>query len=367
MRSFLCLLLLITSAISAEIPPEKLDTLIGALTRLGPEKVNANPRLQAALTQVLDATRGTGRFVELVKVFRLRDRNADLLELAIAAPNSNPGVDAIRVMLENKGEKLIQNALRKRTVPEGTRLLEAVGNTLSGATVLLLTEVLDDTDRPPPLRKAAVRALAKFKQGAGRLIQRAKAGTLDEVVKLSTAMELNTVRWESIRNEVAKLLPLPKGRAGKAFPPIAELSRRKGDAVRGKSVFNRETVMCNRCHQVNGEGIDFGPALSEVGSKLTREALYESILAPNAGILMGYESWTVETKSGDEYYGLLVSETKELVSIKTVGGIVNQVKRAEILTQRKSKLSTMPNGLQQMMSEQDLVDLVEYLARLRAK
>jgi hypothetical protein len=43
------------------------------------------------------------------------------------------------------------------------------------------------------------------------------------------------------------------------------------------------------------------------------------------------------------------------------------VKRAEILTQRKSKLSTMPNGLQQMMSEQDLVDLVEYLARLRAK
>ncbi|MGK0199163.1 MAG: putative heme-binding domain-containing protein, partial [Yoonia sp.] len=108
-------------------------------------------------------------------------------------------------------------------------------------------------------------------------------------------------------------------------------------------------------------------ALSEVGSKLTREALYESILAPNAGILMGYESWTVETKSGDEYYGLLVSETKELVSIKTVGGIVNQVKRAEILTQRKSKLSTMPNGLQQMMSEQDLVDLVEYLARLRAK
>jgi hypothetical protein len=27
----------------------------------------------------------------------------------------------------------------------------------------------------------------------------------------------------------------------------------------------------------------------------------------------------------------------------------------------------MPNGLQQMMSEQDLVDLVEYLARLRAK
>src|SRR6185436_7573374 len=116
-----------------------------------------------------------------------------------------------------------------------------------------------------------------------------------------------------------------------------------------------------------GQGIDFGPNLSEIGSKLAKEALYESILDPSAGISFGYEVWNIELKSGDELYGLIVSETTEELSVKSVGGAVTKCKTVEIARRTKAALSIMPSGLQQNMSAQDLVDLVEYLGSLKAQ
>ena len=350
---------------AADIPPDKLNTLIGALTRLGPEKVNANPRLKTALSQVLTATEGTEQFVDLVEVFRLTDRNPELLEMAIANPNSNAGVAAVNVVLANDGSVLIKETLAGDPKRAG-KLVEALGNTLKGSTVDLMLPLLS-TDGDDALQKETVRSLSKFKQGAQALLKLADADSIPEAAKLTATMELNSVRWTDVKDQAAKLLPLPKMQGGGSFPTIAELVKKSGDAIRGRLVYARETVACNRCHQVNGEGIDFGPALSEIGSKLTKEALYESILAPSSGILMGYESWSVETKAGDEYYGLLVSETKNEMAIKTVGGIVNRIQKSDIDFKRKSSLSTMPSGLQQLMSVQDMVDLVEYLASLKKR
>lgn len=361
---FLVFLWLFVSPLrAAEIPPEKLNTLIGALTRLGPEKVNASPRLKEALGKVLTATEGTEQFVELVEVFKLKDHNPQLLEMAIANPNSNTGVAAVNVILANQGTDLVRRTLAGNS-QRAARLVEALGNTLRSSTVDLMLPLLA-ADHDAALQKEAARSLAKLKQGAQALLKLAETDSIPAAAKLTATMELNSVRWSDVKEKAAALLPLPQMQGGGSFPTIAELVKKSGDARRGATVYTRETVACNRCHQINGQGIDFGPALSEIGTKLAKEALYESILAPNSGILMGYESWSVETKDGDEFYGLLVSDTKDELAIKTVGGIVNRVKKSDIDFQRKSQLSTMPAGLQQMMSVQDLVDLVEYLASLR--
>ena len=47
------------------------------------------------------------------------------------------------------------------------------------------------------------------------------------------------------------------------------------------------------------------------------------------------------------------------------GGIQNRYKKTEIAKREKLPTSLMPAGLQALMSTQDLVDLVEYLASLR--
>src|SRR5205823_13491201 len=149
------------------------------------------------------------------------------------------------------------------------------------------------------------------------------------------------------------------------LPPVTELVKLKGDPVRGAEVFNREAVGCFKCHQVNGHGTDFGTNLSEIGTKLAKEALCEAILDPSAGISFGYEAWQIELKNGDEAYGLIVSETADEIALKTQGGIVTRYKKSDIARREQQKLSIMPAGLQQALSTQDLVDLVEYLAALK--
>src|SRR5205823_5507055 len=149
------------------------------------------------------------------------------------------------------------------------------------------------------------------------------------------------------------------------LPPVTELVKLKGDPVRGAEVFNREAVGCFKCHQVNGHGTDFGPNLSEIGTKLAKEALYEAILDPSAGIAFGYEAWQIELKNGDEAYGLISSETEDEITVKAVGGVTTHYKKSDVVNRTKQKLSIMPAGLQQNMSIQEIVDLVEYLATLK--
>src|SRR5262249_19327562 len=147
---------------------------------------------------------------------------------------------------------------------------------------------------------------------------------------------------------------------------ISELMRLKGDPVKGAAVFRRDTTTaCIKCHQVNGEGIDFGPNLSEIGTKLGKDALFEAILDPSAGISFGFEAWQITLKDGNEAYGLIVSETADELALKTAGAIVTRYPKTEIKSRTQGKLSIMPAGLQATMSRQDLVDLVEYLSQLK--
>ncbi len=98
--------------------------------------------------------------------------------------------------------------------------------------------------------------------------------------------------------------------------------------------------------------------------KLGKDALYASILDPNAGISFGYETWQLETKDGEEATGLIASETEEEVALKLPGGIVTRYPKSNLAKQEKLRTSTMPQGLALTLKPQELVDLIEYLAGL---
>ncbi len=63
--------------------------------------------------------------------------------------------------------------------------------------------------------------------------------------------------------------------------------------------------------------------------------------------------------------GLIVSESADELTMKAQTGIVSRYRKAEIAKRQQMKTSIMPTGLQQAMSTQDLVDLVEYLSSLK--
>jgi putative heme-binding domain-containing protein len=117
---------------------------------------------------------------------------------------------------------------------------------------------------------------------------------------------------------------------------------------------------------VNNDGTDFGPALSEIGDKLSPQAIYRSILYPDQGISFGYEGYSFKLKDGSEAFGMIASETENEVEIKYINNkqIIN---KADIVSREQIDNSLMPSNLQAGMTEQDLVDLVEYLKTLKGK
>ena len=344
------------------IDPQRVATVIEALTRLGPDKVEANPKLKDALGKVLEATQSTPQFVELVRDFKIKDRDPALLEFAVRNPNSSSGAEAIRLILANRNFELLKASLGGTNA---VSLAETLGNTGAREIVPLLEPIVADPTRDLALRKQTVRALAQVQEGVGALLRLSREQKLPNDLMLAASSELHNVRWANIKVEAARLLPLPQGRDSEPLPRIPELMKLKGDPDRGAEVFRRDTVGCIKCHQVKREGVDFGPNLSEIGTKLGKDALYEAILDPSAGISFGFEAWQIDLKNGDEAYGLIVSDTAEEIAVKTQGGIVMRYKKSDIAKRQQQKLSIMPAGLEQTMSTQDLVDLVEYLSSLK--
>jgi putative heme-binding domain-containing protein len=192
----------------------------------------------------------------------------------------------------------------------------------------------------------------------------AKSGKLPADVKFTAANILLASSDENMRRDAAPYLSLPAAANSQPLPPVAELLKLKGDAEHGKQVF-QTTGTCAKCHKVRGEGKEVGPDLSEIGGKLAGDALFVSILDPSAGISHGFESYTAVTTSGTVFTGLMVNRTDQSVTIRTAESIDKELPMSEIDELQKSKTSLMPGDLQKLLSVQDLVDVVAYLATLK--
>jgi putative heme-binding domain-containing protein len=349
---------------AADVEADRVALAVEALTRLEGVDLNANPALKARILQVLEKTRGTPNFVKLVQHFKLPDQSAGLLEAAIAQPASESGVEAMRLVLAS-GMPLVRQALEGTNIFAASKTAEALGNTGDKQAVALLLPLLADSARDVALRKQVVRALARTSEGAGELLKLAKEEKLADDLKFTASAELNAVRWLEIKAEAAKLLPPAQGQNSAPLPPLSELLKMKGDPANGARIFTNASPGCANCHVVNGRGVELGPNLSEVGAKLGKDALIESILEPSSGVSFGYEAWNFVLKNGDDVYGLLASETADEVAVKNIGGIITRLKKTDLASRQQSKLSIMPAGLQAAMTAQELVDLIEYLAALK--
>jgi putative heme-binding domain-containing protein len=353
---------LVAITVSAQ-DTERVAAAVDAITRLPPTDLSQNSRLKEAVDKLLEKTRGTPGFLRLVQHFSVPGQETGLLELAARDPAGETGVAAVRLVLDSGKDIPLRQALNDTN--GATKLVQALGSTGDKRAVPYLLPILNDRQRDPAVLKQAVRALARSADGAGELLVRARTNGLADELRFTAGAELSQVRWPAIREEAARLLPLPQGRNAQPLPPLGELLAMKGDPASGAKVFTRETAQCSTCHRVGGQGGEVGPDLTEIGSKLGKDALLEAILEPSAGISFGFEAWTVELKSGDEAYGLIVSETGEEIAVKDNKGLITRHKKSDVAGRTQMKLSIMPVGLQEGMTAQELADLIEYLASLK--
>ncbi|MEE3367971.1 MAG: c-type cytochrome [Planctomycetota bacterium] len=336
--------------------------VVETLLRLKGIKLNSNPKWKAAVRRHLRRIEGRPKYFELVERFELRDESPQLLQLARAAKTPSATVSAVRLLLKFEQQEAIRQAFKQHP-DQAPGLISSLG--LAGGVVVLelLQPLVTDDKQSLAVRSAAARAVGRNLMGQQFLLGLVRSKSLARDLHFTVADVLFASPAAEVRDEVARYLKLPAAK-GKPLPPVSELVERRGDKRRGAEIF-RIRGTCAKCHKVRGTGKEVGPDLSEIGSKLSSQALYVSILDPSAGISHNYESYIVVTAEGTVLTGVKVSESGTRITIKTAEAVERTFAKEDLEEVIKQPTSLMPEDLQKNLSAEDLVDLVEYLKTLK--
>ncbi len=331
-----------------------------ALKQLDRTALEQSPIVETKLDEALQSTKGTQQYLDLVEKFELDTQGQELLTLAKTYPDSGLGIRASQLLLSYNGVSRVKSALKTANDEEKETILTVLGNTSSQESVTILEEYFLDEENQMPMRRHAVQAMGSSYGGELQLVKLAKSGIIPQVLK-TDAGEALTDSWRGDIRELGRTLTGENQAEQADLPPISELASKSGEPAHGEDVFEQS---CQICHQVNGQGTEFGPALSEIGAKLPKDGLYDAILNPNNGISFGYEGYTLTLNDGSKVTGIIQSETESEITLITPGGYSVNYPKSEIASREQMDRSLMPENLHSSMSQQELVDLVEYLSSL---
>jgi putative heme-binding domain-containing protein len=333
------------------------------LHALDNQTVKNSATAQKALMNVLQTVEGTSEYIELAERYEVRSQNQKLLELALSKPNQSVGRNAAGLLLKLGGSNLVWNVLNGKDAAKQDSMLIALSRVGSKTSIDMLQTVALSPKYAMPLRKSAAHKIGNSGSGEERVLEILKSKKVPETLIPDVVASVSGAWQSNVRTEAASYLPgTAKNNSTAAAPTFQQLLALKPNAESGKKVFNS---VCAVCHQVATNGLDFGPRLTEIGSKLPKEAVLESIVHPSKGISFGYEGWQLNMKDGSTLTGIITSKTETDITIKFPGGTTKDLKTADIKTMKQMKESMMPEGLYQAISKQELADLLEYLNGLK--
>jgi putative membrane-bound dehydrogenase-like protein len=332
-----------------------------ALRHLDAEFVKNNAEAKSILSKLMGSLQGK-EYLEFAELYQLPSENSRLMDMVFKNDNSSR---AASILLKNtEGVTLFKSILndKKREV-DATKLLTAIRGTGSKTTLDMLQSVAFDKKRSVLMRKAATEALGGSWGGEDLVLDLLKNNKIEKQYIPSAVQGVSRAWRKNVRTEAAQYLG-GTAAVGKKIPAIPDLMKLNGDAKAGVELFK---TYCSSCHQINGEGVDYGPKLSEIGSKLPRDGQFLAILYPDAGISFGYEGWDIKMKDGTALRGIVASRTESDWMVKMPDGTLQSYKIKEMVSKKQIDNSLMPSGFHESMTEQQLADLTAYLMTLKKK
>jgi len=130
---------------------------------------------------------------------------------------------------------------------------------------------------------------------------------------------------------------------------------------KGKQAFN--DAQCIACHRFGNEGGSVGPELAAASSKYTRRDILESILEPSKVVSEQYQNTALTLKNGDDVSGRVVEENSRRLVMVTdpLKQTQQEIQKNEIKERKPSKVSPMPEGLANILTREEILDLLAYI------
>jgi putative heme-binding domain-containing protein len=135
------------------------------------------------------------------------------------------------------------------------------------------------------------------------------------------------------------------------------------DPEAGRRVFfHSRLALCSSCHRHGGRGVVLGPDLSLAGKQGDREALLRSILEPHREVAPQFYPSQVKLKDGTEFIGILLRSSNTEV-FRDLTGQEKSFPKTDVVERTELRTSLMPPGLVSMLTDRELRDLLDFLAK----
>jgi quinoprotein glucose dehydrogenase len=272
--------------------PDEVDPVIGAWRPLPPrDAALARGALAAVASQLARDVAVAEVFVRTAESIGLSTAVGPFL--AAAEDDSLPGSvraaaleGAARLGAVAELEALVASFLRSdqgALVAAALAVLETSSAPVDASFVAELLRIVE-SDLDVVVRQAAVRAVASPGLPAPARL-RALKDLVSGIEALPGDLHLDVVEAAGRVAEQDAALAAALG----AHSDLWSMTLEGGHVERGRAIFvHRADVSCQRCHAVAGVGGTLGPALDDVGSRLTPAELLESLLDPAASVREGY-------------------------------------------------------------------------------
>lgn len=165
------------------------------------------------------------------------------------------------------------------------------------------------------------------------------------------------------RSSIA-LFQIPEKFDAKFASLVAESAIKKGDVDRGMLVFRSAKFACFSCHQIGNQGGIVGPALTDVGKRLSPEQIVESIFWPSHTVKPEFATWLFQLADGQAIKGYKRKETDDEIQVFDPATQKTVNLSPKDIDDSVDTGTLMPSGLANAMSVSQRRDLVQFLTQL---
>ena len=225
----------------------------------------------------------------------------------------------------------------------------------------------DASQHPPDVLRWFAEAGREYSDGASFnnflvKIRRAAVSTVppQELASLQPVLDAWIEPMPKLRVSKKKRSFVQDWKMADLVPALDEVGHGRNFAQGQDAAF---AVQCLMCHRMGEEGGSVGPELTAVASRFSRKDILESILEPSKVISEQYANTDISLKNGDVVSGRIVSETPDKIIVRPsmLAPDMQEISKADIKTRELSKISPMPPGLVNILTKQEILDLLAYL------
>lgn len=334
-------------------------TTITLIRSLDPNTIKSNAKAIAKVNETME-TSSLDTYIDLIEKFYTSTQKAKLVSLIKTDSIKASGKSRLgKVLVKSEGIQSLEKLYSTGTSSEKKAILGILGSISSAESIKILQSIIDKNESAEMVNEA-FKQIGRGWNGEEYALKLYAQGRIPKEYLVS-AMDGPLHGWRRpIRSKAMEILNMENDES--LVYNISEMIKKSGSIENGKAVFVKN---CSTCHVIGGLGTDFGPNLDEIGSKYGKDGLYTSIMEPSKAINFGYEGEQITTTIGAIVVGIKANETPNEITLKIIGGQKEIIAKKDIKERTRLSQSLMTAYLYKSLTEQELIDLVEFLNSLK--